>query len=407
MMLELVEPKAHAVLRVIGCGGAGNNAVNGMVQGGLAGCEFIAMNSDAQALEQSLAPVKIQLGNHTTQGLGCGGKPEVGRSAAEESIDEVREVVRGSDMVFITAGMGGGTGTGSAPVVARVAREEGALTVAVVTKPFLFEGRQRMRQAEEGLSSLRHEVDTLIIIPNQRLLTVADRNMTLIDAFRKADEVLFQGTRGISDLITVPGLINLDFADVKSVMSARGNALMGTGVGSGESAAEDAARLAISSPLLEDVSIAGAEAVLVNICGGQALGLHTLTEAMDIINEAVGDDANTIFGAVIDPSLEDSLRITVIATGFGQHHDDYRRTEAPEVRPRPRARAAEESSEQAPALSATLRAAAPRQVMVAPATSAVRGTSEAPGPAILKERWVRSHGQDSLDVPAFLRKQMD
>ena len=250
MMLELVEPKLHAVLKVIGVGGAGGNAVNGMVQGGLAGVEFVAMNSDAQVLDQSLAGRKVHLGNGLTEGLGCGGKPEVGRQAAQESIDEVRDAVRGADMVFITAGMGGGTGTGASPTVARVAREEGALTVAVVTKPFIFEGRQRMRQADEGLAALRDEVDTLIVIPNQRLLTVTDKMTSLVEAFGKADEVLFHATRGISDLITVPGLINLDFADVRSVMSARGNALMGTGFASGETSAEDAARMAISSPLL-------------------------------------------------------------------------------------------------------------------------------------------------------------
>jgi cell division protein FtsZ len=261
MMLELVEPKSQATLKVVGVGGAGGNAVNGMVQGGLSGVEFVGMNSDAQVLDQSLATVKVRLGNSTTQGLGCGGRPEVGRQAAEESVEEIRESVRGADMVFVTAGMGGGTGTGASPVVARIAREEGALAVAVVTKPFSFEGTQRARQAEEGLSALRDEVDTLIVIPNQRLLTVTDKMTTLLDAFRRADEVLFHATRGISDLITVPGLINLDFADVKAVMSARGNALMGTGYAQGGTSAEEAARMAISSPLLEDVSISGAEAV--------------------------------------------------------------------------------------------------------------------------------------------------
>jgi|RhiMetdeSRZDD1v2_1073273.scaffolds.fasta_scaffold03259_3 cell division protein FtsZ len=388
MMLELVEPKTHAVLKVIGVGGAGGNAVNGMVQGGLGGCEFVAMNSDAQVLEQSLAPTKIRLGVSATQGLGCGGKPEIGRQAAEESVDELRDAVSGADMVFITAGMGGGTGTGASPVVARVAREEGALTVAVVTKPFIFEGRQRQRQAEEGLAALRAEVDTLICIPNQRLLTVTDKLTTLLEAFRRADEVLFHATRGISDLITVPGLINLDFADVKTVMSAKGNALMGTGYVENGSSAEEAARMAISSPLLEDVSISGAEAVLVNICGGENLGIHTVSEAMGVINDAVGGDANVIFGAVIDPEMEDGVRITVIATGFGQdaiaeeiyadrHRMNFRRDAAFDRGSR----------------------TGERVLTAEPVTAA--------NPHLLKERWERAQGHDKLEVPAFLRRQMD
>ncbi len=390
MMLELVEPKTHAILKVVGVGGAGGNAINGMVEGGLNGVEFVAMNSDAQVLEQSLAALKIQLGGTTTQGLGCGGKPEVGRQAAEESAEEIREAVRGADMVFITAGMGGGTGTGASSVVARVAREEGALTVAVVTKPFIFEGRQRGRQAEEGLAALRDEVDTLIVIPNQRLLTVTDKMTTLLEAFKRADEVLFHATRGISDLITVPGLINLDFADVKAVMSSRGNALMGTGYASGDTAAEDAARMAISSPLLEDVSIAGAEAVLVNICGGQDLGIHTVSESMNIINEAVGGDANVIFGAVIDPELETGVRITVIATGFGP---------VP-VEERP----AETRKPQAKRESA-LDQLIGRTRRPEPAPESEEGPSA--GTAFLRERYEKVAAQDNLSVPTFLRKQMD
>jgi len=386
-MLELVEPKVHATLKVVGVGGAGGNAINGMVEGGLGGVEFMAMNSDAQVLEQSLAGHKVRLGTSTTQGLGCGGRPEVGRQAAEESAEEIREAVRGADMVFVTAGMGGGTGTGASPVVARVAREEGALTVAVVTKPFMFEGGQRMRQAEDGLASLRQEVDTLITIPNQRLLTVTDKMATLVDAFRRADEVLFHATRGISDLITIPGLINLDFADVKSVMSARGNALMGTGYSAGDTSAEDAARMAISSPLLEDISISGAEAVLVNICGGECLGIHTVSEAMDIINEAVGGDANVIFGAVIDPEMGEAVRITVIATGFG-HLD------------------------QSPVLEAR-NSRVGRTSPLDQLGMRVRDGEEREGenplstPSFIKDRWARAHSQDSLEVPAFIRKQMD
>jgi cell division protein FtsZ len=389
MMLELVEPKTHATLKAVGVGGAGGNAINGMVEGALGGVEFISMNSDAQVLEQGLGTYKVQLGSTTTQGLGCGGKPEVGRQAAEESVEEIREAVRGADMVFVTAGMGGGTGTGAAPVVGRVAREEGSLTVAVVTKPFTFEGRQRSRQAEEGLVSLRQEVDTLIVIPNQRLLTVTDKMTSLIDAFRRADEVLFHATRGISDLITVPGLINLDFADVKSVMSARGNALMGTGYAQGESSAEDAAKMAISSPLLEDVSISGAEAVLVNICGGENLGIHTVSEAVGIVNEAVGGDANVIFGAVIDPEMGDSVRITVIATGFGH------------------AMMEETTHEHRPGrLQARKESPWERLVSTKPPEEEPQPRVPA-GSGLLKERWERAHGQESLDVPAFIRKQMD
>jgi cell division protein FtsZ len=391
MMLELVEPKIHATLKVIGVGGAGGNAVNGMVQGGLSGVEFVAMNSDAQVLDQSLATVKVRLGLSTTQGLGCGGKPEIGRQAAEESVEEIRESVRGADMVFVTAGMGGGTGTGASPVVARVAREDGALTVAVVTKPFSFEGRQRGRQAEDGLAALRNEVDTLIIIPNQRLLTVTDKMTTLIDAFRRADEVLFHATRGISDLITVPGLINLDFADVKSVMSARGNALMGTGFSQSSSSAEEAARMAISSPLLEDVSISGAEAVLVNICGGEDLGIHTVSEAMNIINDAVGGDANVIFGAVIDPEVGEGVRITVIATGFGHDMGE----EYMEERSRPGLRRGGNRPGERFGGRMPMGLGDPPQ----------RETGAAP--SLLKDRWERARGQERLDVPAFIRKQMD
>ena len=390
MMLELVEPKTHAVLKVIGVGGAGGNAINGMVEGGLSGVEFVAMNSDAQVLEQSLAGHKIQLGGATTAGLGCGGKPEVGRQAAEESVEEIRDAVRGADMVFITAGMGGGTGTGASSVVARVAREEGALTVAVVTKPFIFEGRQRARQADEGLAALRDEVDTLIVIPNQRLLTVTDKMTTLLEAFKRADEVLFHATRGISDLITVPGLINLDFADVKAVMSSRGNALMGTGYASGDTAAEDAARMAISSPLLEDVSIAGAEAVLVNICGSQELGIHTVSEAMNIINEAVGGDANVIFGAVIDPELETGVRITVIATGFGPVTVEERPAEAR----RPQAKR-----------ESTLDQIMGRGRRVE--SVGEQDDRSSVGTAFLRERYEKVAAQDNLNVPTFLRKQMD
>jgi cell division protein FtsZ len=316
--LEIVEPRKNALLKVIGCGGAGGNAVNHMVQESMFGVDFIIANSDHQALELSLAPTRIQIGKSLTKGLGCGGVPEHGRRAAEEDAEEIREALAGADMIFVTAGMGGGTGTGAAAVVARIAKELGALTVAVVTKPFSFEGKRRLRQAEEGLAMLREYADTLITIPNNRLLSIVERGTPLSEAFKMADQVLLQATKGISDLIIVPGLVNLDFADVREVMSERGNALMGTGIATGPDRATVAAQMAVSSPLLEDVSIAGAEALLVNICGGPGLSLHEVHEANSIIIESAGEEANVIFGAVIDPELGEEIRITVIATGFGK-----------------------------------------------------------------------------------------
>jgi len=322
MTFELeLEPTASARLKVIGCGGAGGNAVNRMIGAGLRGVDFIAANTDMQALNQSLAPTRIQIGASATRGLGSGGDPNQGRVAAEEDEQAIHDALADSDMVFITAGMGGGTGTGSAPVVARIAKQSGALTVAVVTKPFLFEGRRRMRQAEEGLNELRAQVDTLIVIPNERLLTVVTRGTSFTEAFGVCDEVLLKATKGISDLVTVPGLVNLDFADVKAVMSNRGNALMGTGRAAGENRATEAAQMAVSSPLLEDVTIAGAEGVLVNITGGRDLSLHEVNEASTVVTAAAGDDANVIFGAVIDPNMDGEIQITVVATGFGRHAD--------------------------------------------------------------------------------------
>jgi cell division protein FtsZ len=329
-MFELeLESTASARLKVIGCGGAGGNAVNRMIGAGLRGVDFIAANTDLQALNQSLAPTRIQIGAGATRGLGSGGDPSQGRRAAEEDEQAIQDALSDSDMVFITAGMGGGTGTGGAPVVAALARQTGALTVAVVTKPFSFEGRRRMRQAEEGLAELRGEVDTLIIIPNERLLAVVDKATSLTDAFGVADEVLLKATKGISDLVTVPGLVNLDFADVKSVMSSRGNALMGTGRASGPGRATEAAQAAVSSPLLEDVSIAGAEGVLVNITGGRDMTLFEVNEAASVVTNAAGEDANVIFGSVIDPNMDGDLMITVIATGFGRPDAHPRAVERP------------------------------------------------------------------------------
>ncbi|HEX6989833.1 MAG TPA: cell division protein FtsZ [Bacillota bacterium] len=315
-MLELdLEPSRFAVLKVVGVGGGGNNALSRMIAAGLQGVDFIAINTDAQVLAASKAPERIQIGAELTRGLGAGADPEVGQRAAEESREDIAERLKGADMVFITAGMGGGTGTGASPVIAEVAKQLGALTVGVVTKPFSFEGRRRMRQAESGVEALREKVDTLIVIPNDRLLQVVDKNTSFQDAFRIADDVLRQAVQGISDLIAIPGLINLDFADVRTVMLNTGSALMGIGLASGDERAQKAAKEAISSPLLE-TSIDGAKGVLLNITGGPDLGLFEVNEAAQIVTEAADPDANIIFGAVIDESLGDAVRVTVIATGF-------------------------------------------------------------------------------------------
>ncbi len=310
-----ITPETLAKIKVVGVGGGGNNAVNRMITSGLQGVEFIAINCDAQALLLSKAQNRIQIGEKLTKGLGAGANPEIGQKAAEESRELLVDQLRGADMVFVTAGMGGGTGTGAAPIVAECAREAGALTVGVVTKPFSFEGKRRMNQAEAGIVNLKDRVDTLITIPNDRLLQVIDRRTSMLDAFRIADDVLRQGVQGISDLISVPGLINADFADVKTIMSNAGSALMGIGTAKGENGAVAAAEAAIKSPLLE-ASIEGARGVLFNITGGKDLSLFDVTEASNIITEAVDPDANIIFGAVIDEKLDDEIRVTVIATGF-------------------------------------------------------------------------------------------
>ncbi len=322
-----------ARIKVVGVGGGGGNAINTMIAAGLQGVDFITANTDAQALRANLSPVKLQLGAQVTKGLGAGGNPDVGRKAATEDLERIRECLGGADMVFVTAGMGGGTGTGGAPVGAQVARELGALTVGVVTKPFLFEGKKRGRQADEGMRDLKANVDTLIAIPNQRLLAVAGRNMSILDTFKKADDVLLQAVRGISDLITVHGLINLDFNDVRAIMCEMGMALMGAAVASGEDRAAEAAQKAISSPLLEDVSIQGARGVLINITGGPDLTIHEVNEAATLIQEEADDDANIIFGAVIDETLADQIRITVIATGFGEPREEVRRPPVAPVTP--------------------------------------------------------------------------
>ncbi|MCL6614480.1 MAG: cell division protein FtsZ [Firmicutes bacterium] len=314
--MEIVVPTAtYANIKVIGVGGGGSNAVNRMVEAGLRGVEFIAINTDAQALERTKVDVRVRIGEGLTKGLGAGANPEIGLRAAAESKDEIVSVLKGADMVFITAGMGGGTGTGAAPFIAQLARELEALTVAVVTKPFNFEGKIRAAQAEQGLANLREQVDTLITIPNERLLQIVDRNTSVIEAFRIADDVLRQAVQGISDLITVTGLINVDFADVRTIMTQAGSALMGIGVARGENRAVEAAKAAISSPLLE-TSIEGATGVLLNITGGPDLGLFEVHDAAAIVTEAAEPDANIIFGAVIDEDLQDEVRVTVIATGF-------------------------------------------------------------------------------------------
>jgi cell division protein FtsZ len=306
----------HAKILVIGVGGGGGNAVNTMISGNLDGVEFVVANTDMQALEANMAPHKIQLGNALTKGLGAGANPEIGRRSAEESMQSIADLISGADMVFVTAGMGGGTGTGAAPVIAQIARDCGALTVGVVTKPFGFEGKKRSRQAVEGIDRLAAAVDTLIVIPNERLLALVGQQTSMVEAFRKADSVLLNAVQGISDLMTVPGLINVDFADVRTIMSNMGRALMGTGVGEGKRRATEAAEMAISSPLLEAVSIEGATGILINITGGPDLTLHEVNEASTLIQNAAHEDANIIFGSVIDPNLSDEVRITVIATGF-------------------------------------------------------------------------------------------
>ena len=310
-----VDVERLAQIKVIGCGGGGNNAVNRMIIDGLKNVEFIAINTDKQALMLSQASQKIQIGDKLTKGLGAGANPEIGQKAADESKEEIAQAIKGADMVFITAGMGGGTGTGAAPIIAEIAKSMGILTVGVVTKPFPFEGRKRMLHAEMGMKNLKDRVDTLVTIPNERLLTIVDKKTTLMDSFKLADDVLRQGVQGISDLITIPGLVNLDFADVRTIMIDKGLAHMGVGKGTGDNRAQEAAKQAISSPLLE-TSIVGATGVLLNITGGYDLGLLEINEAAEIVQQAADPDANIIFGAVIDENIKDEIRITVIATGF-------------------------------------------------------------------------------------------
>ncbi len=365
-----------AVIKVVGIGGGGVNAVNRMIEVGLKGVEFIAINTDAQALLMSDADLKLDVGRELTRGLGAGADPEVGKKAAEDHAEEIEEALRGADMVFVTAGEGGGTGTGGAPVVARIAKGLGALTIGVVTRPFTFEGRRRANQAESGIGALREEVDTLIVIPNDRLLSISDRAVSMLDAFRSADQVLLSGVQGITDLITTPGLINLDFADVKSVMQGAGSALMGIGSARGDDRAVQAAELAISSPLLE-ASIDGAHGVLLSIQGGSDLGLFEINEAARLVQEAAHPEANIIFGAVIDDALGDEVRVTVIAAGFDGGSPQQRREE--------RAAAPAGADRRAPVGAGAQRQAAvapPVAPPAAPATSPFAPRATPPSPHI-------------------------
>jgi cell division protein FtsZ len=386
-MIEIDENRnLGAKVKVIGIGGGGNNALNTMISYQLSGVEFIAANTDAQALAANMAPIKLQLGSNLTKGLGAGANPEIGRKAALEDVEKIREALKGADMVFITAGLGGGTGTGGAPVIAEAAREVGALTVAIVTKPFHFEGKKRMKQAEEGLANLRMTADALITIPNQRLLSISGKNMTLIEAFKKADEILYHAAKGISDIIVGQGIINLDFADVRTIMSETGMALMGTGISAGENRSVEAAQKAISSPLLEDISIEGARGLLINITGGENMTLNEINEATTLVQKEAHEEANIIWGMVIDQGMKDEVRVTVIATGFGK---------------------AEEKSFS-------------RSKKVAPISFSVRENREIP--AFLRrvkvsERYdevklveppdFSMEDNDRFDIPTFLRKQAD
>jgi len=387
-----------AVIKVVGIGGGGVNAVNRMIDVGLKGVEFIAINTDAQALLMSDADVKLDIGRELTRGLGAGADPEVGGQAARDHADEIEEVLKGADMVFVTAGEGGGTGTGGAPVVAKIARGLGALTVGVVTRPFSFEGRRRQQQAETGIDELRSEVDTLIVIPNDRLLSISDRTVSALDAFRSADQVLLSGVQGITDLITTAGLINLDFADVKSVMSGAGSALMGIGSARGDDRAVEAARMAVSSPLLE-ASIEGARGVLLSVSGGSDLGLFEINEAARLVSESAHPDANIIFGAVIDDALGDEVRVTVIAAGFDGGQPKPLAPTAPAAAAIPSAASAGGSSGPGAHSTTTDRAAGESSSAAADADLDLPLERKKPRTIVFDDSSV----DDDLDVPDFLK----
>ena len=405
MIFEFEEaPIRNARMKVVGVGGAGGNAVNRMIDEDLEGVEFISMNTDAQALKSARSQVTIQIGKKLTRGLGAGARPEIGRQALSESEDEVRGALEGADLVFVTAGMGGGTGTGAAPMVAEIARDMGALVIGVVTRPFSFEGKKRERQALLGLQELRRCVDTMIVVPNDRLLAVVPKGTSFRDALKKADEVLLNATQGISDLIRVTGEVNVDFADVRTIMACRGPALMGTGFGEGDNRSQEAAQEAISSPLLDDISIAGARGVLINITGGMDLAIDEVTQISSIIQEEAGEEAEIIFGAVHDPELEGRIRVTVIATGFDTADEekvirpDFKRPRAqPQARPQPR--------EEPMAQPTPRRQVVQEEVRVA----AVGGGRAEPVLPLNRfpERTVTREQFSELDIPTFIRRQMD
>ncbi|HEX5830430.1 MAG TPA: cell division protein FtsZ [Gemmatimonadaceae bacterium] len=405
MIFEFEESATqNARMKVVGVGGGGGNAVNRMIEEHLEGVEFISVNTDAQALLTSKSDVKIQIGKKLTRGLGAGARPDIGRQAIEENRDEVSRVLGNADLVFITCGMGGGTGTGAAPVVAELARAAGALTVGICTRPFLFEGRKRMRQAETGIAEMRKHVDTMIVVPNERLLAVVGKGIPFQDALKKADEVLLHATQGISSLISVTGLVNVDFADVRTVMQAGGSALMGTGIGRGESRAMEAAQQAISSPLLDNVSISGATGVLVNITGGQDLTLGEVHQINEIIHDAVGDDAEIIFGAVHEPAMQGEIRVTVIATGFDREVQGVGTIAAAPVISAPADSA--RSGPGAPVIpfpaQRPVRAYSPPVGRPTPTSESAR---RVPPPPSSIERG----GQDlsDMEIPTFIRRQMD
>ncbi len=392
-MINFEEEKNFtARVKIIGIGGGGCNAIDNMIEAGLKGVDFIAANTDAQALSASKAPVKIQLGAKLTKGLGAGANPKVGEEAALEDVDTIKSALMGADMVFVTAGMGGGTGTGGAPIIAKIAKEIGALTVAIVTKPFEFEGKRRMEQAEAGISHLKRIADTLIAIPNQRLLSVTGKNISFMDAFKVADDILLQAAKGISDLILVRGLINLDFADVRTIMSEMGMALMGTGIASGENRAGNAAQMAISNPLLEDLTIDGARGILINISGNRSMTLNEIHEASSLIRNAAHEDANIIFGAVVDESLGESVRVTVIATGFGKEEEMPKPQITENVMPFTQRLTGEAQEERGKRFSFNFRS---------------KKLPEFEDITYTKVGVIDDLNHDEYDVPAFLRKQAD
>ena len=389
----------NARMKVVGVGGGGGNAVNRMIEERLEGVEFISVNTDAQALLNSKSDAKIQIGKKLTRGLGAGARPEIGRQAIEENRDEVGRVLHSADLVFVTCGMGGGTGTGAAPIVCEIAREAGALTVGIVTRPFLFEGRKRMRQAEMGIAEMRKHVDTMIIVPNERLLAVVGKGIPFQDALKKADEVLLHATQGISNLISVTGLVNVDFADVRTVMQNGGAALMGTGIGRGDSRAMEAAQQAISSPLLDNVSISGATGVLVNITGGSDLTLGEVHQINEIVHDAVGDDAEIIFGAVNEPAMQGEIRVTVIATGFDRNVAGAPAAEAPAPPQRGRGSAA--------VIEFNARQQRPTQAVPGPQSQPARNISDFRRPVAPPATERLSQDLSDMEIPTFIRRQMD